>query len=821
MQFPESWLRAFCNPPLNTQQLADTLTMAGLEVEDLQPVAPPFTGIVVGEIKEAVQHPDADRLRVCKVDAGTGALLQIVCGAPNARVGIKVPCALVDAELPPAEAEDGSAAKPFKIKVGKLRGVESYGMLCSARELKLSEDHGGLLELAADAPVGQNIREHLQLDDTLFTLKLTPNLAHCLSVYGIAREVSALTGAPLLTPAFAAVATANDERLPVDVQAPDLCGRFSGRIVRGINPQAQTPQWMVDRLERCGQRSISALVDISNYVMFEYGRPSHIFDLDKIHGGLCVRWGKAGETLKLLNGNTVTVDESVGVIADDVQVESLAGIMGGDATAVSDDTQNIYIEAAFWWPKAVAGRSRRYNFSTDAGHRFERGVDPSQTVAHIEHITQLILDICGGQASPIDDWQPNMPKAQAVTLRVARAAKVIGMPVTQQQCADALRGLGLPVAESEVNGESVLTVTPPSYRFDLQIEEDLIEEVVRVIGYHKLPTTPPQAPITPKLRPETQRSAYDVRRALAGLGYQETINYSFVDERWEHELAGNPSPIKLLNPIASQMGVMRSSLIGSLLAVVKFNLDRKASRVRVFEAGRVFLRDASVPDSVTTVKGFHQPMRVAGMAIGSNSDLHWSNKDTASDFYDIKGDVQALLAPLQPRFEAAQHPALHPGRAARVLLGDQPIGFVGELHPRWRQSYDLPQAPVLFELDWQAVLTRPVPAFAPVSKFQAVERDVAVIVKDSISHDALIASAMQTAQTAAGAILQQAVLFDIFRPNAKAPEATSWLAADEKSVAIRLLLQSAEAALTEEQIESARQAVIQQLCSQLGARLRA
>ena len=816
MQFPESWLRAFCNPPLNTQQLADTLTMAGLEVEDLQPVAPPFTGIVVGEIKEAVQHPDADRLRVCKVDAGTGELLQIVCGAPNARVGIKVPCALVGAELPPAVTEDGSEGKPFKIKVGKLRGVESYGMLCSARELKLSEDHGGLLELAADAPVGLNIREHLQLDDTLFTLKLTPNLAHCLSVYGIAREVSALTGAPLLTPVFAPVVTANDERLPVALQAPDLCGRFSGRIVRGINPQAKTPQWMVDRLARCGQRSISALVDISNYVMFEYGRPSHIFDLDKIHGGLCVRWGKAGETLKLLNGNTVTLDENVGVIADEVQVESLAGIMGGDATAVSDVTQNIYIEAAFWWPKAVAGRARRFNFSTDAAHRFERGVDPSQTVEHIEHITQLILDICGGQACPVDDWQPNMPKAQPVALRVARAAKVIGMPVTQQQCADALRGLGLPVTESE----GVLTVTPPSYRFDLQIEEDLIEEVVRVIGYHKLPTTPPQAPITPKLRPETQRSAYDVRRTLAGLGYQETINYSFVEERWEHELAGNPNPIKLLNPIASQMSVMRSSLIGSLLNVVKFNLDRKASRVRVFEAGRVFLRDASVPESVTTVKGFHQPMRVAGMAIGSSSDLHWSNKDTASDFYDIKGDVQALLAPLQPRFEAAQHPALHPGRAARVLVGEQHIGFIGELHPRWRQSYDLPQAPVLFELDWQAVLTRPLPAFTPVSKFQAVERDVAVIVKDSISHDALIASAMQAKHTTAGAILQQAVLFDIFRPNAKTPEATTWLAADEKSVAIRLLLQSTEAALAEEQIEAARQAVIQQLGSDLGARLR-
>ncbi|RYF36867.1 MAG: phenylalanine--tRNA ligase subunit beta, partial [Comamonadaceae bacterium] len=429
MQFPESWLREFCNPPLSTRQIADVLTMGGLEVEDLRPVAPPFTRVVVGEIKEAVQHPNADRLRVCQVDVGQGSLLNIVCGAPNARVGIRVPCALVGAELPPGE--DG---KPFQIKLGKLRGVESQGMLCSARELKLSDDHGGLLELPADAPIGGDIRDVLQLDDHVFTLKLTPNLAHALSVYGVARELSALTGAPLKTPEIAAVPPVHDERLKVTVQAPDLCGRFSGRVVRNVDTKAATPQWMVDRLARCGQRSVTALVDISNYVMFELGRPSHIFDRDKIHGGLDVRWGRAGEQLKLLNGNTITVDEKVGVIADDAQVESLAGIMGGDATAVSDDTRNVYVEAAFWWPQAVQGRSRRYNFSTDAGHRFERGVDPALTVDHIERITRLILDICGGEAGPMDDQVLRMPEQKPVTLRVARAAKVIGMPVDADQC---------------------------------------------------------------------------------------------------------------------------------------------------------------------------------------------------------------------------------------------------------------------------------------------------------------------------------------------------------------------------------------------------
>lgn len=428
MQFPESWLREFCNPPLSTAELAHVLTMAGLEVEEMRPFAPAFSRIVIGEIVEADQHPNADRLRVCRVDAGPHSrdgALQIVCGAPNARVGIRVPVALVGAELPPAD--EGGA--PFLIKVGKLRGVESFGMLCSARELKLSEDHGGLLELPADAPLGQDIRDFLRLDDTLFTLKLTPNLAHCLSVFGIAREVSALTGAPLMAPPFPPVAPMHDATLPVTVQDTDLCGRFSGRIVRGVNPGATTPAWMVERLARCGQRAVSPLVDISNYVMFEYGRPSHIFDLDKIHGGLTVRWGRPGETLKLLNGNTVSLDDQVGVIADDHAVESLAGIMGGDATAVSDDTRNIYIEAAFWWPAAVAGRSRRFNFSTDAGHRFERGVDPQQTVEHIERITQLVLDICGGEAGPVTDQQPAMPSRPPVTLRVARAAKVIGMPV--------------------------------------------------------------------------------------------------------------------------------------------------------------------------------------------------------------------------------------------------------------------------------------------------------------------------------------------------------------------------------------------------------
>ncbi len=812
MQFPESWLREFCNPPLSTEQLAETLTMAGLEVEELRPVAPPFSKVVVGEIREAIAHPNADRLRLCKVDVGQAVLLDIVCGAPNARVGIKVPVALVGAELP-----TGDDGKPFLIKVGKLRGVESQGMLCSARELKLSNDHAGLLELADDAPLGQDLRQHLKLDDILFTLKLTPNLAHCLSVFGVAREVSALTGTPLKEPIFAPTPIGSSDRLPVQISAPDLCGRFSGRVIRNVNTKAETPKWMAERLERCGQRSVTALVDISNYVMFEFGRPSHVFDLEKIHGGLDVRWGKPGEQLKLLNGNSVTVDEKVGVIADEHQVESLAGIMGGDATAVSDDTRHIYLEAAFWWPKAVAGRSRRFNFSTDAGHRFERGVDPSQTVQHIERISQLIVDICGfgdTVCGPIDDLQVNMPASTSVTLRVARACKVIGMPLTQTQCADALRRLHLPTTE----GDGTITVMPPAYRFDLQIEEDLIEEVIRMVGYDRLPQTPPLAPITAKTRPEAQRSPFTVRRSMAAMSYQETINFSFVEERWEQELCGNSNSIKLLNPIASQMSVMRTSLLGSLLQVLKFNLDRKAQRVRVFEIGRVFLRDGAVKNTDTTVEGFNQPMRLAGMACGSADAAQWGRQEHGVDFFDAKGDVEALLAPRKAVFVPAAHPAMHPGRCASIVLNGVAIGFVGELHPKWRQSYELAVAPVMFELDLDHVLERDLPAFKPVAKFQAVERDIAVLLPETVDHDALM-QAVWAAPTAG--ILRDAVLFDVYRPKQSQETPATAHAVPEKSMAVRLTLNSDIATLADDQIDSAVQAVLTSLKKSLGARQRA
>jgi phenylalanyl-tRNA synthetase beta chain len=807
MQFPESWLREFCNPPITTEALADLLTMAGLEVEEMRPVAPPFSGIVVGEIVEAIQHPNADKLRVCKVDAGAlspDGPLQIVCGAPNARVGIRVPLAMVGAELPP-----GADGKPFKIGVGKLRGVDSYGMLCSARELQLADDHGGLLELPLDTPVGIDVRAALKLDDTLFTLKLTPNLAHNLSVLGVAREVSALTGAPLNVPAFTPVQPAHDDNVPVRIEAPDLCGRWAGRVVHGVNTKVATPAWIVDRLARCGQRSVSPLVDISNYVMFELGRPSHIFDHARIHDELVIRWARAGETLKLLNGNTVELDDKVGVVADSAGPESLAGIMGGDASAVSDTTTSIYLEAAFWWPQAVAGRSRRFNFSTDAGHRFERGVDAETIVAHIERITQLILDICGGRAGPVNDVVARLPARPPVTLRVARAAKVIGMPVTQEECAGVMKRLGLQYTE----GEGTVTVTPPSWRFDLQIEEDLIEEVIRVLGLSRLPDTPPIAPVTARVRPEASRSSHVVRRAVAALDYQETINFSFVEARWEAELAGNADPIKVLNPIAAPLAVMRSSLVGSLVQILRNNLARKAPRVRIFEIGRVFSRDASVVSSLSSVAGVAQPMRVAGLAWGPVDTLQWGVPERHVDFFDVKGDVEQLLAPRAVSFVAAEHPAMHPGRCAAVLVDGQAIGHVGELHPRWRQGYELPSAPILFELDLVAVQGRTVPVAQSLPRQQAARRDLALVVQEHVKHDAL----MTALRDDATGLVRSATLFDVYRPKQDAADFN----AGERSLAVRLELLSDDATLTDEVIDQAVAAAIARVTAACGARLRA
>ncbi|MEO8186804.1 MAG: phenylalanine--tRNA ligase subunit beta, partial [Burkholderiaceae bacterium] len=673
MQFSEKWLRSYANPPLSSDELAARLTMAGLEVESVDPVAPSFSGVVVGEVTRVVAHPNADKLTVCEVEVGAGEILSIVCGAPNVTRGIKAPCARVGAMLP-GGAEIGATT---------LRGVQSQGMLCSARELGLAEDHSGLLILDADAPLGGDLRDYLALDDRKLTIKLTPDRPDCLSVVGIAREVAAFSGAPLTLPTIDPVTSTIADRLPVKVEASDLCGRFSDRVIRGVNAQAQTPAWIRQRLERSGQRPISALVDISNYVLLEFGRPTHVFDLDKVEGGLTVRWGRAGERVELLNGQTVEVDSGIGVIADAAGVEALAGIMGGAKTAVSLDTRNVYVEAAFWWPDAVRGRSRRYNFSTDAAHRFERGVDYATNVNHIEYITRLIVDVCGGQPGPVDDQTLALPERKPIVMRVERCRRLLGMAIDSEAIANAFRRIGFDFREDR----GTFVVTPPTFRFDLEIEEDLIGEVARLTGYENIPAHPPRTAATMRAEPEERRSAHDVRGALSLAGYTELINYSFVDLQSEREFAGNADPIAVLNPIASQMSVMRSTLLGGLVNALAYNVNRKAPRVRVFEIGRVYRRDPLQMAGPLQVGGVDQPNRVAALAYGPNDDEQWAVPVRDSDFFDAKGDIESLLS--SARFVAGQHPALHPGRSAFVEVDGRRVGFIGQLHPRLQQQYEL------------------------------------------------------------------------------------------------------------------------------------
>jgi phenylalanyl-tRNA synthetase beta chain len=808
MQFSESWLRSMANPTMTSDELSHLLTMSGLEVEEISAVAPPFTNVVVGEVLEMSRHPNADRLNVCQIDVGTGTLLNIVCGAPNVRVGMKVVCATVGAILPP-----GDDGKPFEIKVGQLRGVESQGMLCSAKELKLSDDHGGLIDLPEDALIGQNFRDCFQLNDLKFTIKLTPNKADCLSVLGVAREVSALTGCVLKKPTYQKVDVTFAEILPVKVSAPDLCGRFSGRIIRGLNARAITPEWMKRRLERSGQRSISALVDISNYVMLELGQPTHVFDLSKIHGGLDVRWGREGETLKLLNGNTVAIDNWVGVIADDREIESLAGIMGGDATSVSLDTQDIYLEAAFWYPHAIQGRSRRFNFSTDAAHRFERGVDFATTVDSIERITALIVEICGlpdvTKVGPVDDQIVNLPVRSSVRLRTERASKVIGVAFTDLQIGDIFTRLGLKYSHSA----GLFDVTPPSFRFDIEIEEDLIEEIARVFGFENIPALPPVAASAMRVDPEVKRSLFTLRRQIADLDYQEVVNFSFVEEAWESDFAGNNQPIKLRNPIASQFSVMRSTLIGSLIANVRYNTKRKIARIRIFEFGATYKRDTSVEDGPLSVGGYSQSKRLAVLAYGPVGDEQWGQQTRAVDYFDIKADLESLLAPVVPSFVPDQHPALHPGRSATIVVDGKKVGFIGELHPRLQQRYELAHSPVVFELDAEVLQQRILPIYQELSKYPAVTRDLAVVVDQSLHMQTLLdVFELEVSANPICKSVQAIVLFDEYRG--------AGLPAGEKSLAFRFTLQDTQSTLQDDKVDAAMASLISSVTKKHGARLR-
>lgn len=780
MEFSERWLRTLVDPPLDSGALTHLLTMSGLEVEVCDPVAPPFTHVVVGQVIGAERHPNADRLKVCRVDTGEGRTLSIVCGAPNVTVGMKAPVALIGAVLP------GPEGQPLEIRRAAMRGVESEGMLCSARELGLSDDHTGLLVLDDALTPGAPIRPALDLDDHRITVKLTPNRADCLSMLGIAREVAALTGAPLRAPDVTAVPATLGDTHPVRISDPTGCGRFTGRVIRNVNASAKTPEWMVRRLERAGQRSISALVDITNYVMLELGRPLHVYDLDKLRGPIDVRFGRAGERLLLLNGQTVELQPDVLAITDDSGPIGLAGIMGGESTKADLDTRHCFLESAFFFPDAIAGRARRYNFGSDASHRFERGVDFDNNVAGIERATRLVLDICGGEAGPVVDEIAALPERPAVRMRMARAHKVIGVEVGAERISDVFRRLGLDFdTERGADGDLVFRVTPPSHRFDIAIEEDLIEEVARVFGFENIPALPPVAPAAMRSPDEAARSLHALRDRLADLDYHEVVNFSFVDEAWERELLGRAAPIRVLNPIASQMSVMRSSLLPSLIDNIRYNVNRKVTRVRVFEIGRVFVRNSAVAEGELSVSGIEQPLHVGFAAHGEALEEQWGEAGRDIDFFDLKGDLQNLLAPVACELRPAAHPALHPGRSARIVVAGREVGWIGELHPRWQQAYELTRATMLCEIAAEALTRVPLPGYREVSRLPGVRRDIAVVVADSVPVGALLS----VLRSGLPPIVEQVEVFDVYRGKG--------VENGKRSLAFRVLMQDTQKTLTD------------------------
>ena len=798
MKFSENWLRTWVNPKLSSEALAHVLTMAGLEVEALESIAPAFNNVVVAEVLEVAKHPNADRLNVCQVNVGEAQPLTIVCGAANVAVGVKVPCARIGAVLPPSSDNE----KDFVIKQAKVRNVESFGMLCSEKELGLATESDGpstelrtgLWLLPGDAPVGKNLREYLELDDKIFTLKLTPNRSDCSGMVGLAREVAALTGSALKSLAIQTQPVTLTEQLPVKVSDVLGCPLYCGRLVRGVNAAALTPAWMVRRLERSGLRAINAVVDITNYVMLEMGQPLHAFDVAKLSGGIAVRRAHRGEPLVLLNEQQVVLDEEILVIADDARVLAIAGIMGGQGSGVETTSQDVFMESAFFHPDAIAGKARRFGLATDSSFRFERGVDFAATRQALERATQLLLEICGGHAGAISEVRGELPKREAIALRGSRVARVLGIALDNNQIATLLQRLQL---DFTVN-DNDFRVMPPSFRFDLAIEADLIEELARLHGYDNIPALAPQAALTMLPYSELQRPLARLQQMLVARDYQEIVSYAFVEEQVERELCGNESPVALQNPIASNLAVMRSSLIGGLVGALRFNLNRKQSRVRLFEVGACF---AQVENE------YVQSQRLSALAYGEVLAEQWGAATRLVDFYDVKAEVEALFAPQVLSFVAAIHPALHPGRSAQIYCGEQRVGWLGELHPHWQQQYGIAQACVWFEVELGALTQVKVPRMSEIAKFLPVRRDLAVVVDEGITAQTLL----EAMRRASAPYVAEIALFDVYRGKGVEP--------GKKSLAFRVLLQDTHKTLTDSQVEPSVTQLVAALQKQ-GAQLR-
>lgn len=789
MQISEAWLREYVNPPIDTAQLVAQLTMAGLEVDSVTLAAGEFTGVVVGEVLSMHQHPDADRLRVCQVNVGQAEPLQIVCGAANVRPGLKIPAALIGAKLP----------GDFSIKKSKLRGQESFGMLCSEKELGLSAESSGLMELAGDAPVGADIRDYLGLNDNIIEVDLTPNRADCLSVEGVAREMAVLNNLAFAPKAVDPAVTMLSETLAVKVASPEACPRYLGRMIKNVNPKAQTPWWMQEKLRRSGIRSLGPLVDVTNYVLIELGQPLHAFDAGKLDGSIQVRWSR-GETLELLNGQTVTLDDSTLIIADETKALAMAGVMGGSGSAVSDDTQAIFLECAYFSPEHIAGRARRYGLHTDSSHRFERGVDPTLQARAIERASELILAIAGGEAGPVTEAvsSSHLPARQAVLLRKLRVQKILAADLADEHITGLLENLGM-VVQHHAEG---WMVTPPGFRFDIAIEADLIEELARLYGYNNLPSNTLYMRSELSQAPEALVETDRIKDLLVDRGYQEVITYSFVDEEIQQIIAPEQAFIALQNPISSELSVMRTTLWCGLIRAALYNLNHQQTRVRLFETGLRFEQSQG---------GTQQIKTLSGLVLGNVLPQQWSEQGRKADFYDVKADLEAIFALTGAKvsFKESTCQALHPGQTAQLSTADnQHLGWLGMLHPVLEKQLGFETQVFLFELDQTVLTASTVPAFSPLSKYPPVHRDLALIVAESLAAEALL----ESIKTELGEVLQNIVIFDVYRGKG--------IEEGFKSIALSLELQDFSQTLTDAAIDAIFSKLLATLANTVGAKLR-
>lgn len=794
MKFSELWLREWVNPAISSEELSEQITMAGLEVDGVEAVAGEFNGVFVGEVVECGQHPNADKLRVTKVNVGGERLLDIVCGAPNCRKGLKVAVATIGAVLP----------GDFKIKAAKLRGEPSEGMLCSFSELGISEDHDGIIELPVDAPIGTDIREYLKLNDNAIEISVTPNRADCLGIIGVARDVAVLNKLTLNVPAMDAVPAAIHDTFPITVEATDACPRYLGRVVKGINVKAATPLWMREKLRRCGIRSIDPVVDVTNYVLLELGQPMHAFDLNRLEGGIVVRMAKEGEKLTLLDGNEATLSADTLVIADQQKALAMGGIFGGEHSGVNEETQDVLLECAYFNPLSITGRARRQGLHTDASHRYERGVDPALQAAAMERATRLLIDICGGQAGPVIDVtnEATLPKRATITLRREKLDRLIGHHVEDAQVTDILERLGCKVSFANDTWQAVA----PSWRFDMEIEEDLVEEVARVYGYNNIPNVPVKADLIMTSHREANLPLKRVKTMLVDRGYQEAITYSFVDPKVQALLHPAEEALILPSPISVEMSAMRLSLWSGLLSAVVYNQNRQQSRVRLFETGLRF-----VPDTAANL-GIRQDVMLAGVIAGNRYEEHWNLERQVVDFYDLKGDLEAILDLTgkldDVQFKAETNPALHPGQSAAIYLAGKRVGFIGVVHPDLERKLDLNGRTVVFEIEWEALAERRIPQAREVSRYPANRRDIAVVVAENVPAEDILAECKKVG-------VNQVVgvnLFDVYRGKG--------VAEGYKSLAISLVLQDTTRTLEEEEIAATVAKCVEALKQRFQASLR-